>query len=38
MAEAIAKSFRIIEVRTKIQFLTLEAEGTQVVRFPSKDA
>ena len=38
MAKAIAEALQIIEVRTKIQFLTLEAESAQVVRFPSKDA
>jgi hypothetical protein len=30
MAKAISEAVWIIEVRTKIQFLTLEAEGTQV--------
>jgi hypothetical protein len=38
MTEAIAEALQIIEVQAKIQFLTLEAKGTQVVRFPSKDA
>ena len=38
MAEAIGEALQIIEVRTKIQLLTLEAEGTQVIRFPGKDA
>ncbi len=38
MAKAIAEPPGIIEVRTEIQFLTLEAKCPQVVRFPSKDA
>jgi hypothetical protein len=38
VAKAIFEALQIFEVRTKVQFLTLEAEGIQVVRFPSKDA
>jgi hypothetical protein len=38
MAQAIAEALRVIEVPTKIKFLTLEADGTQVVPFPSKNA
>ena len=38
MAQAIAETLRIVEIRTKIQFLTFETESTQVLRLPSVDA
>ena len=37
MTKAVAEALRIIEVRTKIQLLTFEAESTEVIPFPSKD-
>ncbi len=37
MVQALAEALLIIEVRTKIQLLTLEAEGIQVLRFPIRD-
>lgn len=38
MAKAVAEAFQIIEVRTKVQLLTLEAEAAYVIPFSSKDA